>query len=58
VDGSVHAFPVVEPEVSSAEELAAMIAHGFGVRSTGEKNLRDAFLFYRRNSTLKEIVYY
>ena len=34
-DGSVHAFPVVEPEVTNAEELAAMIAHGFGVRSTG-----------------------
>jgi kinesin family member 2/24 len=39
VDGSVHAYPIVEPEVSSAEELAAMIAHGFGVRSTGENTL-------------------
>ena len=38
VDGSVHAYPIVEPEVSTAEELASMIAHGFGVRSTGEKN--------------------
>ena len=35
-DGSVHAFPVVEPEVHNAEELTAMISHGFGVRSTGE----------------------
>lgn len=45
VDGSVHAFPVVEPEVSCAEELAAMIAHGFGVRSTGEVAILSCPLF-------------
>ena len=43
-DGSVHAFPVVEPEVTCAEELTAMIAHGFGVRSTGKHKKKILFL--------------
>jgi kinesin family protein 2/24 len=33
-DGSVHAFPVVEPTVTCAEELIAMIQHGTAVRTT------------------------
>ena len=33
-DGSVHAFPVVEPTVNCAEELIAMIQLGMGVRTT------------------------
>jgi len=33
-DGSVHAFPVIEPTVACAEELIAMIQHGMGVRTT------------------------
>jgi kinesin family protein 2/24 len=33
-DGGVHAYPVVEPTVTCAEELIAMIQHGMGVRTT------------------------
>lgn len=33
-DGGVHAYPVVEPKVTCAEELIAMIQHGMGVRTT------------------------
>jgi hypothetical protein len=33
-DGSVHAFPVVEPEITNEEELIAFIKHGCRVRTT------------------------
>eukprot|EP01034_Spumella_vulgaris_P032660 gene32660-40298_t len=33
-DGSVHAYPVVEPVVTSAEALMAMISHGMNIRTT------------------------
>lgn len=40
-DGSVHAFPLVEVRVSSAEDLLAMINHGRAVRSTASTGVND-----------------
>ena len=41
-DGSVHAFPVVEPVVSSAEELMALINYGCGCRATAATGVHDS----------------
>ena len=41
-DGSVHAFPVVEPVVTSAEELMALINYGCGCRATAATGVHDS----------------
>ena len=41
-DGSVHAFPVVEPAVQSPEALVAMINHGCAIRTTEATGVHDA----------------
>lgn len=41
-DGTVHAFPVTEPTVSSAEELMALIQHGLNIRTTAATGVHDA----------------
>jgi hypothetical protein len=40
-DGGVHAFPIIEPQVQSAEDLIAMITHGRSVRSTASTGVND-----------------
>lgn len=40
-DGGVHAFPIIEPQVQSAEDLVAMITHGRSVRSTASTGVND-----------------
>ena len=40
-DGSVHAYPVVEPQVSSKEELLALIQHGLNIRSKAATGVHD-----------------
>ena len=40
--GAVHPFPVVEPSVSTAEELIAFINHGRNVRTTAATGVHDA----------------
>ena len=40
-DGGVYAFPIVEPEVSSDEELIAFINHGCKVRTTAATGVND-----------------
>ena len=41
-DESVHAFPVVEPVIESAEDLLAMINHGCSIRATEATGVHDA----------------
>ena len=41
-DGSVHAYPVVEPTVGSADELSALISYGCGCRATAATGVHDA----------------
>ena len=41
-DESVHAFPVVEPVIASAEDLLAMINHGCSIRATEATGVHDA----------------
>eukprot|EP01034_Spumella_vulgaris_P045495 gene45495-56670_t len=41
-DGSVHAYPVVEPVVTSADALMALITHGMTIRSTAATGVHDA----------------
>jgi kinesin family protein 2/24 len=41
-DGSVQAFPLVEPTVTSADELLAMIQHGVSIRSTAATGVHDS----------------
>ena len=41
-DGGVHAHPVVEPTVGSAEEMIAMIHHALSIRSTSATGVHDA----------------
>jgi len=40
-DGAVHAYPLVEPKVNSAEELFHLIKFGCGVRSTAATGVHD-----------------
>jgi hypothetical protein len=40
-DGGVHAFPIIEPQVHSADDLIAMITHGRSVRSTASTGVND-----------------
>ena len=40
-DGGVEAYPLVEPQVSSAEELYNLIQFGCGVRSTAATGVHD-----------------
>lgn len=40
-DGSVHAYPVVEPRVSSKEELLAVIQHALNIRTTAATGVHD-----------------
>ena len=40
-DGGVYAFPIVEPEVNSEEELVAFINHGCKVRTTAATGVND-----------------
>lgn len=40
-DGSVHAFPLVEIVVKSADDLIALINHGRAVRSTASTGVND-----------------
>ena len=41
-DGSVHAFPVVEPTVASPDELYALIQYACGCRATAATGVHDA----------------
>ena len=41
-DGGVHAMPVVEPTVTSAEEMVALIRHALSIRSTSATGVHDA----------------
>lgn len=41
-DGTVHPFPVVEPTVTTEEELLALIQHGINVRTTAATGVHDA----------------
>jgi hypothetical protein len=41
-DGSFHAYPLIEPVVSSVEELMAFIKYGCGVRATAATGLFPA----------------
>ena len=41
-DGSVHAFPVVEPRVSNPDDLLAFISHGCAIRTTEATGVHDA----------------
>lgn len=40
-DGSVHAYPVVEPVVSNADDLLAIIQHGLSIRTTAATGVHD-----------------
>ncbi|CAM9346469.1 unnamed protein product, partial [Ectocarpus fasciculatus] len=40
-DGSVHAFPLVEVKVTTAEDLIALINHGRAVRTTASTGVND-----------------
>jgi hypothetical protein len=40
-DGGVYAFPIVEPEISTEEELIAFINHGCKVRTTAATGVND-----------------
>ncbi len=41
-DGSVHPYPVVEPVVTNAEELLAVIQHGLNIRTTAATGVHDS----------------
>eukprot|EP00981_Chlorochromonas_danica_P008137 scaffold2028_cov181-Ochromonas_danica.AAC.15 len=41
-DGMVHAFPLTEPIVSSAEELMAIIQHALNIRTTAATGVHDS----------------
>lgn len=41
-DGSVHAYPVVEPIVNNSSELSAIIQHGLNIRTTAATGVHDA----------------
>lgn len=40
-DGSIHAFPLVEPVVNDAEQLLAIIQHGLNIRTTAATGVHD-----------------
>jgi len=41
-DGGVHAVPVVEPIITSAEEMIGLITHALSIRSTSATGVHDA----------------
>ena len=41
-DGGVHASPVVEPTVTSADEMIGLIRHAISIRSTSATGVHDA----------------
>lgn len=40
-DGSVHAYPITEPTITTAEELMAIIQHGLNIRTTAATGVHD-----------------